>query len=413
MEKFSFRVVIILTVLIAISAHAADWTKWRGPNANGTTTDDAWNPLTLKSSVNLLWDAGIGKGHSAATIKGERVYTMGNRQTVVDGDTLFQDIVWCLDAATGREVWRYAYPCDEGLDPGPGSTPVIDGDRLYTISREGHLFCFDAADGRVRWMRNIVADSLTEQRNWGYSGSPVIDGDILLLNVNRSGMAFDKSTGDLLWNSPVEECGFETPVLYQGGGRRMAAFTARTVASGVDVTDGSVKWEIPGDNSGADPVLLDDKILLTRERLELFHLGTGDPELLWENRRIGSSFSSWVVIDGYAYGYRWVRRTQYLSCVDMENGEIRWTQEDRNGNGSLIAAGDKLIILSQRGGLVIAEASPDAFVEIASADVMPMADNTGVHNRQQCHCWTNPVLAGGRLYLRNTYGNLVCIDLRS
>ena len=176
--------------------------------------------------------------------------------------------------------------------------------------------------------------------------------------------------------------------------------------------DGNILWELPGQVSGADPVFFDNKMLLTQSDMKLFRLTGSQPELIWDNNRIGSSFTSWIIIDGYAYGYRWVRRTQYLSCVDLEKGELCWTQEERNGSGALIAAGDKLIILSQRGGLIIAEASPDEFKEIASADIMPMADNTGVHNRRQCHCWTNPVLANGLLYLRNTYGNLVCLDGR-
>ena len=406
-------IILSSMLILCVSLNTAaggDWLKWRGPYGTGISNETNWNSEALKKEVKIIWDAKVGKGHSAAVIQGDYVYTMGNKMVASGGDTTLVDVVCCLKVENGKQVWSYSYPCEQGLDPGPGSTPVIDGSSLYTLSREGHLTCFNAKNGIVNWQRNIVSDSLTKRHEWGFSSSPVIVENLLLLNINKSGIALNKNSGQLVWNSEAEESWYATPVLFNYNGKETAAISTQRSVVACDVQTGNVLWTYRWEGRCSDPIPFDNKMLLTGTGSELLEITDTEPKSLWKNRRVNGSFQSWVVVDGYAYGFGQDRRQEPIQCIDMKNGEVKWSK-NLCFAGSLIAANDKLIIVSRDGNLIIAKACPDSYKEISSASIVPMADNTGVHNRRQCHCWINPVLANGRIYLRNTYGNLVCVDI--
>jgi len=416
MNRHKFFLIFIVSTTILIGCKKQhEWTKWRGPFANGTTNETNWNPKALEGGAKIVWETNVGNGHSAVAVKDSRLYTMGNRILVADGDTTYQDFIWCLDTRTGEEKWKHTYLCDEGLDPGPGSTPVLDKGYLYTLSREGHLFCFDAKSGRIKWNRHIVIDSLAAKHNWGFSSSPVIADDILLLNINKAGMAFDKITGQLLWKSEISDCGFNSPVLFQQNGKHSAVIGARRNIIAFDVQTGDSLWTLPLGGGESDPVFFDDMMYFGGRSTALVDLKEEIPEILWENKTISWVFQSCSVLDGNAYGFgdlNMRENKQYLQCIDLEKGERAWSQEFEM-YGSSIIAGDKLIVLTGSGKLIIAEATTEAFQIISSAQALPMTDNTDVHRRRQCHCWTNPVLVNGKIYLRNSYGDLVCVDVQS
>jgi len=404
---------IVLFCVMLTAVEGSDWTKWRGPYGNGISPEKDWNPNAFDRGIKILWDINVGMGHSSAAVKGNRIYTMGNRRIIAGSDTNFVDIIWCVDAKTGREIWRYSYPCQEGLDPGPGSSPILDGSHLYTISREGHLYCFDAENGRIIWMRNVISDSLALDNGWGFSCSPVIDGNCLILNANESGIAFDKRTGKLLWNSGKAETWFSTAVLMNINQKRMAVFPTQDTVYAVNLETGKVHWSFPwGQNSCADPIIIGNKMMLTGPGNALLELSEDEPKVLWENKHSRSSFQSWVIVDDNAYGFGSQRRKEPFCCVDINTGELKWEQDIGN-MGAVISANGKLIILTRSGRIIIAEATAEGYKEISNAQIVPMTDNTGINNRRQCHCWINPVLSDGRLYARNTFGNLVCVDLKN
>jgi outer membrane protein assembly factor BamB len=411
MDKKFLSKALILFIVFSSTLFSADWTKWRGPNSNGSTPETGWNPMALTEGVRILWQTDVGNGHSSFAVKGDRIFTMGNRRVISGSDTVFTDIVYCLDNLTGNEIWQYVYPCKEGLDPGPGSSPVLDGNRLYTLSREGHLFCFEAESGRILWQLNLIAESLTETSNWGFSCSPVIDGNHLIINANRSGLVLDKNTGKTIWNSRKKESFFSSVTLYSMGNKRMAVITTRDTLIGVEIETGKVQWSYPWMNPGNDPIIIGTDMFAIGRGCALLDLSGPEPVEIWKNNQAHSSFQSWTVYDGYGYGFDRVRRSEPVTCLDLKNGEVKWSQDVGN-MGAVITAMGKLIILTRDGRIIIAEASPEGFQEISSAEIVPMADNTGVHNRRQCHCWINPVLSNGKLYARNTYGDLVCVDLR-
>ena len=174
---------VLLAVLVPLAA-GADWPCWRGPDHNGISKETHWKDTWPAGGPTISWRANVGTGFSAVAVANGRLHALGNADD--------QDTVVCLDAITGKELWKHSY--DASLDPkafegGPTSTPAIDGDRVYTLSRRGDLFCFDAANGKVIWNKNIATDTDQRVPGWGLSGSPIVHEDLLLLNVGDAGLA--------------------------------------------------------------------------------------------------------------------------------------------------------------------------------------------------------------------------------
>ena len=196
----------IAFVAIANSALAADWPQWRGPAHDGITDEKL--PAGL-DSAEIAWTAEVGTGFATVSVVGEHVLTMGNED---DHDT-----VWCLDARTGKPIWKYRYAC--ALDPryyegGPGGTPSIDAATrsVFTLSKKGHAFCLDLADGAVRWGRDLKKDYALELPEWSFAGSPFVTEKLVILNVGSAGWALDKQTGKTVWRSEETRSGYATPV---------------------------------------------------------------------------------------------------------------------------------------------------------------------------------------------------------
>lgn len=175
---------------------ADDWPAWRGHHRDGTSAESRWRTTWPDDSLEVLWEASVGIGYSSVSVARGRLYTMGR----VDNN----DIVFCLDADTGKEIWRHEYPSKKGSYPGPRMTPTVDGDLVFTLGREGELFCLQAANGEVLWEANITTFGAEQTRNrWGYSCSPLVLGKLLILDVGKV-IAFDKNNGSFVWGSGAE-----------------------------------------------------------------------------------------------------------------------------------------------------------------------------------------------------------------
>lgn len=404
----------ILSILISLptASFGTDWLQWRGPNRNGTTPESGWNPEAITEASSLSWTKDVGMGHSAVVVRGDRLYTMGNRH--IRGDR-YEDVVWCLSAETGEEVWTHRYACFEGEDPGPGATPALDENRLYTLSREGHLYCLDAHSGDVIWERHLINENLASIKDHWFSGSPLILENRLILNANDTGIVFDKKTGEVIWNSPSGEPGFESPVHYSVGGKDRIALKNGRHMSGIDLESGAELWNFPIGWGDCDPVVLNNKILITGGHTALLNVTTDEAELVWKNDDIQWQFQSAAVHGNHGYGFGlidWKERRQDFYCFDIRDGNLVWSKTFEI-YGAFIIAGGKLIILTGQGTLIIAETSPDGYKEIARKQVIKMQKNdTSKNYRRQCHCWTHPVLTKGKIYVRNSFGTLACVDVR-
>jgi len=396
---------ILVSVLLSQQAlvaaeSGADWPCWRGPERSGVSRETGWTCQWDTNSLPIRWRASVGKGFSSCAVSGGRVYTMGNTDGI--------DTVFSFDAVTGKMLWRFSYACE--LQPlsyegGPGSTPAVDEGRLYTFSKDGHLFCLEAQSGRVVWKKKFERWPLLEgdwKNNWRYAGSPLIVGDRLFVSLGQAGTAFNKKDGTELWQSPAGHPGYSSPVPFLSDGKQSLAFFSGHAVIGVEADTGKRLWEIPWqtewDFNAADPVIHDGKLFVSSGNnagCALYDLMENPPRELWRNKNLKTPMNSSVLWKGNLYGFN----DANLSCVAWATGEKKWSEPSIR-RGSLIVADNKLLLLSEKGELVVAEATAEAYRPLAQAQIL-----TG-------RCWTTPVLSHGLIYARNAAGDIVCLDAR-
>lgn len=383
--------------LVAASLQGADWPRWRGAAADGISSESGWNPAALSSTSAVAWQVQVGEGFSSMAIAGGRLYTMGNDNG--------QDTVWCLDAASGKEVWKHSYACDKGSHAGPRATPAVDGARVFTLSREGHLLCLDAGKGAVVWQKNVVADFKAENLGWGLSGSALVVGDKLLVNAGKTGLCLDKNTGAPVWTGTPGKGGYATPVFFELRGKPFLAMFGQKSVSGVALADGAVAWSHPWETSydvnAADPIFSDGKLFISSgydRGCALLDVSGAAPVVVWENRSMRSHIQNCVLWKGCLYGVDGNTGGGKLRCLDFATGQEKWSED--TGFGTLILVDGKLLVLNEKGLLTIGEAKPTGFVRLAEGKVL---------GRKVC--WTAPAFSGGKVYCRNQPGDLVCVDL--
>lgn len=410
---------MVVAGILAISclnqdAQALDWPRWRGPDLNGISRETGWSTTWPASGPKQLWKANVGVGFSSIAVSQGRTYLMGNRNKQ-------QDVVYCLDAVTGKEVWHHAY--DAPLEPnnyegGPSATPTVDGDRVYTLSKQGLLLCLDAATGKLVWSNSVPeavgaflaksnaaggkssAELKAAKPEWGFAGSVLVVGERLYVNVGKNGTALDKA-GKVVWVTGPEPAGYSTFVPFTIGNRSGLALLALRAVVGVDPGSGKELWSYPWktryDVNAADPIIDGDLVFVSSgydHGATVVRITGTQAQKVWENRNMRNHFNSCVLIDGSLYGFD----ESDLRCLDFKTGVVKWTEEGL-GKGALMAADGKLIVLSEKGELVVAPATPAGFKPVARAQVLGGK------------CWTTPVLANGRIYCRNAAGDTVCVDV--
>ncbi len=398
--RFFKYTIILLCCTAASHAKAADWPQWRGPNRDGISSETEWLSQWPNDGPKQSWQAEVGIGISSMSVSRSRLYTLGNTD-----DT---DSVYCLDAETGREVWKHDYPCS-AKDPngyhGPRCTPTVDGDRVYTLSRHGHFFCLDAASGKVIWSKEFAKDYNAKEPRWGYAGSPLIEKEMVITEVGGPGasvVAFDKKEGKELWRAGNDPVAYSSIVAYDHKNRRcLAVFNAAAIV-GHDPKNGSELWRHPWktswDVNAATPIVVGDKVFISsgyNKGCALLKLSDGTPKVVYENKKMRNHVATCIPRAGHLYGFD----ENTLRCIDFETGEAKW-EETKYGKGSLVLAGDKFIVFSDKGRVATAELTPAGCKEISGLQVLEGKDT-----------WVTPVLSNGRLYCRSGK-SLVCLDVR-
>jgi hypothetical protein len=387
---------------------ATDWPQWRGPNRDGvwpgTGLLGSWPDDLLTSRK--VWEHPVGAGFSALAVAGGRAYTLAQ-----DGDS---EAVICWDADKDQELWRYRYPARyvSGQGSGPRSTPAVDAEYVYTVGGTGIMHCLKVrprdSGGEVVWKKDLLTDFGSENLQWGVSFSPLVEGDKVYVNPGgpngQSVVALDRKTGAVRWHALDDRAGYSSPVMATLAGKPQVIFFTAEGVVGLSPDDGTLYWRFPWktgyDVNAATPIVAGDYVFLTSGygrgcallKIEGDGRGAG---LVYRNRKMRCQFSSPVRFKDHIYGFD----ESMLKCLDFRTGEVRWEQPGFE-RGSLLIADDHLIILGEHGNLALAEATPEGYRQ---KSLLTFTNKL---------CWTVPVLAEGRLYLR-TEGRVLCVDLRA
>jgi outer membrane protein assembly factor BamB len=387
---------------LSVWSRGDDWPQWRGPERNGTSKEKGWLDHWESQGPRIAWKANVGLGFSSFVVRGDRVYTVGH------GDEI--DTVFCLDTESGKEIWKQSYPSELGdkfFEGGTTGSPTLDGNELYALSRWGDLSCFDAATGKVIWQKNVQKETGVRVPDWGFAGAPLVQNDLLVLNVGEGGMGVDKKSGKVVWKSANENAGYSTPLPITLGGKALVILGSGQGYVAFEPKTGKEEWRVRwltqyGVNA-SDPIIAHDKMFISTgygKGAGLFDLAENPPKEVWKSKVLRTQLNAGVFADGFVYGMDGdTGNNGPLKCVEFATGKERWA-EDKMGTGGLILADGKLIVLRASGELLVAPVSPEAFKPTARAQVLGGK------------CWTAPVLANGRIYCRNSRGDIVCVDVR-
>ena len=406
---------VCLLVLSATSfgfAAVGDWPQWRGPNRDGISTETGLLKSWPAGGPQLAWKAtGLGRGYSSVSIVGNRIFTVG------DADD--SSAVVALDLAGGKILWSAKLGKTGGGDgyPGPRSTPTVDGDLVFALGQFGDLVCFESGSGKERWRKNLaIYFSGRMMSGWGYSESPLVDGDKMVCTpggANGTVVALNKNTGAVVWQAKeMKDAAAYSSVIKAdiGGVPQYIQLTDSSVA-GVAANDGRLLWR--GTRRGQvavvpTPIFYDNQIFVTSGYgvgCNLFKVtpagGKFSVEEVYHNRDMVNHHGGVVRVGEHLYGYSdgkgWV-------CQEFKTGRIVWAEKDKLGKGSLVAADGHLYLRSEsgKGNVVLIEASPKGYKETGR---FPQPD------RSQANSWAHPVVAGGKLYLRDQ-DVLLCYDVK-
>lgn len=414
-----------LTLLFTLSTAAltaADWPQYRGPNQDGISPEK----IQVKwpaAGPQQIWKTPTPTGFSSFAVASGRAAT----QVVRELEGVPREVVLCLDANSGKELWivnigvgKFQRGGDSGAPDnnggdGPRSTPVIDGERVYAYTQDLVLYCLEAATGKVVWEKDVMKEHAGRNIGWKSAMSPVIDGDSVFVGGGGAGqslLAFNKNSGAVVWRAHDETITHSTPVVATILGTRQVIYFLKSGLLSVAAKDGAELWRFPfrfNVSTAISPVICDDVVYcsagygvgggackITREgdrfvATEMWKIG-GDT-------KVANHWSTPVYLDGHLYGmfsFKAYGRGP-LKCVEVKTGEVKW-EEGGFGAGNVILADRHLVALTDDGQVVIVEATPSAYKELARAKVL-----TG-------KCWTTPALSGGRLYVRSTQEG-ACVDV--
>jgi len=394
---------VMAALLVSAPTASADWPHLRGPSYDGTGAATGLADAWPADGPPVLWHREMGQGFSGFVVADGRAYT----HTQWAGG----QYVVCLDADTGRRLWRRrtGWPRRlEGHWPGPMATPTLAGGRVYFAGAYGRVGCLRARDGRRLWDRHVTEEFGGRGTEYGYACSPlVLDGKVYL-PVGGEGaavVALDARDGSLVWRAGDWAASYTPCMPVTVGSRRQIVAYLQNVVAAFDPETGNVLWSdrvSEGyDEHAAWPLYEEPYLVVARAfgggatclRLEP---DGREPAVVWTSQALSNDVCSSVVLDGRVYGFdlhdfqarRRGRAAGVLRCLDLATGRVRWTT-DRVGHASLLAADGKLILWTETGDLVLARASAEAYEELGRT---PVFAEEG--------CWTAPALSGGRLLLR-------------
>jgi len=407
------RLSLFFILILPLEVWAGDWPQFLGPTRNGVYDgSDVMQDWPAKGPT-VLWQKAVGHGFSGPAVASGKL--------ILCQRTGEQEIVDCLDARTGAALWHFAYPTsyqDEfGFDDGPRATPNIVGDRVYTFGAQGMLNCLELATGKKVWSVDVQKDFSAPNGFFGLACSPLVEGDAVLLNVGGAQgagiVAFDKSTGKLLWKSSKDEASYSSPIAATMDGRRYVLFFTRNGLVGTDPVGGQIQFEYEWHSrnrmsvNAATPLLVGDTVFLSAcygRGAVLLRCRDNRLEKVWSGDDLLSNhYATSVELNGFLYGIHGRADPGYsprpkLRCVNLSTRKVSW-ETDSIGAATIIRAGNQLWILTEKGELALVTATSDSFQLKGRTPVLSSTARAF------------PALANGLLYARSQ-DQLVCVDLR-
>lgn len=387
---------------------AGDWPQWRGPDRTGVSQEKGLLKQWPASGPRKNWSiSNLGEGYGSLAIQGERIFVQGTNRNA--------SVVFSLNRADGKMVWSAALgpKVDEGRGNGPRSTPTIDGDRIYVLTENGDLACLRGRDGSRVWSKNILREFGGDNPHWLISESPLIDGNRVIVSPGGKGagiVALDKMTGKTVWTSSElnDGAGYASCIIADVGGvKTIMNFTSRA-AVGVRASDGKLMWRYDrAANNTANcttPVYLNNKVFFSSA------YGTGAALLdltpqggevkareVYFTRDMQNHHGGVVLVNGYIYGFS----NSILTCIEFATGKKMWS--DRSvGKGALTYADGMLFLMGENNLVGLAEATPSGYKEKGRFSIADSGKPS----------WAHPVVAGGKLYIRNQ-GELAAYDVKA
>ena len=405
--KVAWAVAVALAATVVTQA-ANDWPQYLGPSRNGVYAGPALADAWGANGPKAVWRKQVGQGFAGPAVVGNRVilfHRVGN-----------EEVLESLDAATGDSVWRYAYPTryrdDFGFDEGPRAVPVVADGVIYTFGAEGQLHAVDLAKGTRLWSEDTMKRFGVPKGFFGAAGSPLVEGGRVIANVggDKAGIvAFEATTGKVLWAATDDDASYSSGVAATIGGRRLGVFLTRDSLVGLDPASGMVQFQrrwrarIAASVNAATPIIVGDEIFVSAQYgpgAGVLRVNGSQLADVWTSDDVLSNhYATSVFYNGYLYGFH--GRQEFgpsFRAVEFQTGTVKWSQEQFRA-GSVLLAGDRLLITREGGELVLASASPQAFKPLVRAQILQ-----GVVRPY-------PALADGLLYVRNE-NTLVCLDLR-
>ena len=386
---------------------AADWTTWLGPNRDGKSTETGLLTSWPEGGPRSIWHAkGLGEGYSSMAVVGNRIYTQGQ-----EGD---QQFVLALDTASGKQVWKTptgkSFSSDQG--GGPRGMPTVDGNRLYALASDGTFVCLDTETGKRLWGFNYIEKFGSTLPRWGFSEAALIDGDRLIINPGGKGagiVALNKASGTVIWQSQDDRASYSSVLAFDFGGFHIYTVLTASAAIGVDAKDGSLLWRYekvvnPVANI-ATPVYADGYVFYSSDYdtgCLLLKLtaegGKVTATEVYSNRDMQNHYTTSIRVGDYLYGFSG-NQPGILVAMEFKTGKVAW--KDRSvDKGNCIFAENLLYCQGESGKVGLIDPSPAGYKEISRFHFQP-AVSDGPFWAPSGHMWTVPVIANGRLYLRD------------
>jgi outer membrane protein assembly factor BamB len=409
--------ILVVVLLAASCGYAADWPQWRGPKRDGVSQEGGLLKEWPKDGPKLLWQQqDIGEGYATPAVAGARLYLLGNQG-------MENEYVAALSVADGKVVWRtrignVGNPNQEPPYPMARSTPTVEGDRLYALSSDGDLACLETATGKVVWQKNLRAEFGGKAGKWAYAESPLIDGDVLVATpggAEATLVALNKKTGAVIWKAAVpggDAAAYASAIVVEAAGRKQYVQFLDKGVVGVDAKTGKFLWRYEKTSTGPanipTPVAHNGYVYSSNARrfggglVQLHASGDGvTAEEVYFERDAPNTLGGQVLLAGYLYG----TNQKGLAAAEFVTGKIQWQSEA--GPGAVQYADGRLYVHYENGDVALVEATPEEFRE--KGRFTPV--NQPKRSRAREAAWAYPVVANGRLYIRDL-GTLWCYEVK-